>query len=489
MRFDLADPKKSLFQKWQPANRFANFGAAVVSSTISGFRGISAEVQFEYPVTALSGFNGSGKSTVGQLMLCAYKRLENVANASPKRHYVVSYFPVSPADPTPFADQASIVYRYQTPQPETLQEVTLSRAQKEWSGYKRQPPKNTQYIGFTIYVPKIERPDMSIYSAKSLILSERQNFSNAAQHASVILGTAYDEVFFQGITAKQRGSELGMAKRFGSTYSENNMGLGEGRVVHTVRLLETCPEKSLVVLEEPETSLHENAQYEFAKYLIDVSNRRGHQIIFSTHSSKMMNALPPEGRKLLVRTQQGVKVHDQVSSSRIKTALSAGETGHSVICVEDDFAQSLLREILRRYDLNLASTVAVEPFGDTRAVVNAKNVLTQAGVQAIAVRDADKGADEANQVLSLPGNLPPEKEVFESPQVQAKLLEMYGVDFSTVLAMHPGLDHHKYAEVCCEKAQTSREVLETDCIRAFLDAKGPDWFQPMCAKISGLLHY
>ena len=262
------------------------------------------------------------------------------------------------------------------------------------------------------------------------------------------------------------------------------MGFGEGRVVYTVRLLETCPTQSLIVLEEPETSLHENAQYEFAKYLIDVSNRRGHQIIFSTHSSSMMNALPPEGRKLLVRGDDGVTVYDRVSSSRIKTALSAGETGHTIICVEDDFAQSLLREILRRYDKGLLSTVSVLPFGDTKAVVSAKDALVKAGFKAIAVRDADKGDSKHEQIFKLPGSLPPEKEIFRSdPAKAACLLHSYGVNFNAILAAKPDLDHHKYSEVCCGNAQTSREVLEADCIRAFLDEVGSEWFEDLCRDI------
>ena len=46
------------------------------------------------------------------------------------------------------------------------------------------------------------------------------------------------------------------------------MGFGEGRVLYIVDKLESAPQQSLFVLEEPETSLHENAQYELAKYLL-----------------------------------------------------------------------------------------------------------------------------------------------------------------------------------------------------------------------------
>lgn len=403
---NLSDPRKQLSSKFSEKTKFANFGPVILSIDVNGFRGVRAKLNFDYPVTALSGFNGSGKSTIGQLLLCAYKGINSEKGAS--RYYVASFFPVSVLDPKPFVDDASVTFHYQTDKFNSPQELTLARAKKEWSGYKRQPEKNSEYIGFTVYIPKVERRDLSIYQAKDMEVSSRTDLGGIAHYVSKILGSTYDDVYFQGVRAGKREGELGVVKRFNAQYSENNMGFGEGRVVYSVRLLESCPEKSLIVIEEPETSLHDSAQYEFSKYLIDVSLRRGHQIIFSTHSSVMMGALPPEGRKLLVRDSDGVIVYDRVSSSRIRTALSAGEGGHALICVEDNFAQSFLREILRRFDKALLSSVSIVPFGDAKAVVSAKNALCKSGHTAIAVRDGDMGEQKSENIFKFPGTQPPE---------------------------------------------------------------------------------
>lgn len=482
----MADPKIALAGKYKASSRFANFGPIIVGVSISGFRGLTLNIDFEYPVTAISGFNGSGKSTVGQLLLCGYKKLSTAIGT--KRHYVANFFPVSVADPQPFANDAQITYKYQTDKSDVYQELTVSRSVKEWSGYKRQPERNAEYVGFTVYIPKVERKDISIYNAKDIKLGDRANIENVQRHVGKILGSLYDDVYFQSVTANKRNGELSMASRYGAVYSENNMGFGEGRVVYTVRLLETCPTQSLIVLEEPETSLHESAQYEFAKYLIDVSLRRGHQIVFSTHSSSMMSALPPQARKLLVRGAGGVVVYDRVSSARIKTALSAGEDGHAVVCVEDDFAQSLLREIIRRYDKDLLSSISIIPFGDAKAVVSAKNALNRSGVKAIAVRDADMGENKSEYIFKLPGNRAPEKEIFENQIVHVALRDIYGIEINSILANNPDIDHHLYSEKCCEKAQVSREVLESDCIRAFLDCVGADWYLGVCADIANAIH-
>jgi predicted ATPase len=267
----VSDPKQALASKFKPQNRFANFGPVIVSAKISGFRGINAEIKFEYPVTALSGFNGSGKSTIGQLLVCGYRKLTSAVDS--KRYYVANFCPVSILDPKPFSDDASLMFTYQTDKSGVYRDLTVSRATTEWSGYKRQPERNTEYIGFTVYIPKVERRDLSIYNAKGMSLGARTELENSTVYVSRILGSQYQEVYFQGVVTQSREGELGIARRYNAIYSENNMGFGEGRVVYTVRLLETCPAQSFIVIEEPETSLHESAQYEFAKYLIDVSLR------------------------------------------------------------------------------------------------------------------------------------------------------------------------------------------------------------------------
>ncbi len=386
---------------------------------------------------------------------------------------------MSIADPKPFDDDASVEYRYQTNNPNDDQSLTVARAVQEWSGYKRQPEKASIYIGLTFYLPKVERKDLTIYNAKNITLTDRAEVENGAMWASRILGNTYEEVFFQGVESAKRKAELGMAKRFDAIYSENNMGFGEGRVIHTIRLLESCPVQSLVILEEPETSLHEYAQYEFAKYLMNVSFRRGHQIFFSSHSSAMIRALPTEGRKMLSRETGGVKVYDRLSSIHLRNALTEGHEGHLIVCVEDAFAQSLLREIVRQKRPSLLKRIKVLPFGDAVAVKGAVRVLRESDVRAVGVRDGDQPEIVQKQLRRLPGGCAPEKLVFLSDQAKQQLLDNYQFDLDKLLTAHPETDHHKYSSEAAKIVGTSREVIESDCIRAFLQAQPDEWAEDL----------
>ena len=472
----MTDIKKKLAGKFEKKNRFANFGACVNVMKIKGFRGLSCDISFEFPVTAITGLNGAGKSTVGQLLLCGYKKLPT---SGYKRWYIKDFFPVSVADPSPFTHDASVEFSYQTGKAREDQSLTVKRAIKEWGGYKRQPEKTAVYVGLAFYLPKVERRDLTIYSAKNIELTERADVEDGAMWASRILGNKYEDVFFQGVESATRTAELGMASRLGATYSENNMGFGEGRVIHTIRLLESCPMQSLIVLEEPETSLHEYAQYEFAKYLMDVCSRRGHQIVFSTHSSTIIKALPPEGRKMLSRSKEGVHVYDRLSSIHLRNALTEGKEGHLIVCVEDVFAQSLLREIVRSKDTELLKRIKVQPFGDAKAVQGAVSVLRESGVNAIGIRDGDQPEIPDEGLRSLPGGCAPEKMVFLSQRAKQVLQKEYQFDLDAHLRAYPDTDHHEYSRKAAKITSGSRAVIEADCIRAFLDEQPDDWAQDL----------
>lgn len=477
----MADIRKILLSKWKDANLYSNFGSAIKSMTIDGFRGIlNLTINFEYPITAISGTNGSGKSTIGQLAVCAYKPINN----GNKRRYVNEFFPVNRFDPTPFTPGASVIFQYAAANSQ-LQNLTISRtSNSNWSGYARQPIKNSSYIGFALFIPKVERKDFSIYNSYGLIEGNKRIISNSIKiHVSSILNNNYTEIAFQEISDNVRKAELGIVEKYGYSYSENNMGFGEARLMYIVDILENSPDKSLFILEEPETSLHEDAQYKFVKYLMDVCERKGHQVIMSSHSSIILEALPPEGRKFLIRNSTGIKLLDRISANRAKSILADGQNKALIICVEDTFAALKLQEAIRKVKPELLSNIRISPMGDTKAVANAVDLLRSQKVVAIGVRDADKGDDKSRKLYKLPGTLPPEKEVYENKNVQQVINTMYSIDIESIFSMEQDLDHHNYGKILSEKACCMEDVMNRDAIYAYFDTIGINIFNNLIQTI------
>lgn len=462
----MPDPRQELQRLFSQRQRYANFGAAIASVQIRGFRGIQElSLTIDSPITAISGLNGTGKSTIAQITTAAYKK-PSTESEKYRRHNIANYFPVSKADPKPFTDDASIEYKYFTATPERLQELTVSRRRgQQWEGYKRQPERHCRYIGFTIYIPKVEQRDISIYRGQEISITNESELPESARNAiSRILNHPYENLSSATAAHAMRSAEIGFATKFGAKYSENNMGFGEGRVFYTVSSLETAPEQSLFVIEEPETSLHEHAQHELAKYLIDVCLRRKHQIILTTHSRAILNALPRQSRKLLYRDGAKVCVSNHTSTAEATGHLTLGHSRERTVLVEDARAKVLLTEIIRATKPQLLRGIRITFVGNDDVVATMTKRFREDGHSVVGVRDGDRGENAKQFLFKLPGSMGPEKEVFGCSSVGTLLRSKYGLEWSTWLALHSDIDFHDWpSAVAIEVSKTDEGLWEELC--------------------------
>lgn len=479
----MATTAEKLSGQWREANRYRNFGSCLRSVRIQGFRGLSdLTVQFEFPITAISGLNATGKSTIGQIAVCAYKKPALAQKFG--RYYVATFFPVSILDPLPFTEDARSTYQYETDVPDAPQDVTVSRARVEWSGYKRQPERQSHYVGFTLYIPKVEQRDLTVYGSRNLVEGEKRVIDNATRDkVANILGLSYEEVAFQGVTHGTRNAEVGTVSRHGARYSESHMGFGEGRVLYMVDLLENSSPQSLFIIEEPETSLHEDAQNRLGNYLLDVCERRKHQIIISTHSSVLLSALPAVARKFLARGRNGVEVYNGIAGSHARALLSGGAQKALQICVEDKTAQLILQLIVLRADRPLIKALNISPVGSKQTVLEAVRLMRDMGIPGIGIRDADVGEAPAQGLYNLPGTRPPEVELFQNPSVIAKLDERFGVSFPDWRANNGDVDHHDWLPTMAHQIGVSREYLESSLAEAYVYSLEPETVDRVIAAI------
>lgn len=488
----MTDAMESLLNKWKPANRVGVFGAVLTGMKICGFRGLVMDSTLEFlsPITVLSGLNGAGKSTVLQLAACGFKA---VSGRPVDRQYIKDYFPVTQCDPSPpFSSGAYVEYHYEIPSqagsggvaPEK-RTVTVRRTNSEWSGYKRQPPKDVKYMGMSFYLPKVEIQDFAFVQGRHVRLDTPVLVPSQVQdHVSRILSTAYAEASFVGVHHKRAKSiNLGIVKRCNTDYSENNMGFGEARVLYLVNALETAPDRSFFVVEEPETALHEQAQYLFSQYLIDVVNRKRHQLLITTHSRTVTQAFPNEAQLLALRDDSGARLIPQVSAAYVGAILSSDRRNGLLIAVEDDLAKLLVIEILRSKAPDLLRVVEVYSLGNTDDVGTGVGLLTRAGIRSIGVRDADIGADPSKHLYCLPGHTAPEKELLESATVQQDLRAQYAFDASAFLAIHRNVNHHDWFSAIGTEVRVPEDALRVEVVRSYVGALSLDTCEDLISAI------
>ena len=466
----MADPRDALQSKFDPQGRFANFGDIIMRMRIRGFRcHVDTIIDIQSPITAFSGLNGTGKSTLIQIAAAAYK------NANALRSYSIRDFMVRSAlDTRPFTLNASAQFEYWTNQRGT-KTVTLTRndTDNRWNGYRSRPTRRVLFASIGMYIPKVDARDYPVRYARYFTVIGSNNVSTLIKDWTCrILGHAYD-----ALTTNQIGhvphapsTNLISATRRGCSYSETHMGFGEARAQFIIHNLEALPDKSLVLLEEPETSLHQKAQHELGHYLIDVSNRKGHQIILTTHSAYLLSALPASSSKFLYPGNAGIEQLSGIAASQANSLLTDGYDKSLTIIVEDDCTAAVLSELLDRTDRQFRKTVHMAyPFGMDEIVIALK-ATNRAKLKVAAVLDGDaQDSPERRRqfIFKLPGSLPPEREMLASPDVKAYFQNQYAINIDDFLAANGGMDHHQYFSRLEEISGRSRSMLVGEAARIF----------------------
>jgi predicted ATPase len=139
-------------------------------------------------------------------------------------------------------------------------------------------------------------------------------------------------------------------ERADASYSEAFAGSGELAVVRAVMEISAATNFTLVLLDEPETSLHPGAQVRLLAYLANMVRNKKLQIVMSTHSPTIVEQLPSSAIKVLEDGPNGrsriVSVtHPQVAFNRL------GYSGQKIlVAVEDDLLRSLVEIAMEGLD-------------------------------------------------------------------------------------------------------------------------------------------
>ena len=406
-------------EKWEnPEARNGLFGNILKSAKITSIRGLTASLEFSWPITAIAGTNGSGKTTLLQLCSAAY-----VAQQGGRIYKIGDWVRTALGEETPaFGEHSSIVFSFWNDDPTVS--IPYQKERTRW-GYPRHgnPIRNVEFFGITTFAPRIERKDrLHVFRSKLEVKGTTKFVPELLESISTVLGVAYPDGSMHkvGLAKGDWSDHLPQVKRGESTYGEPHMGAGEQKVIRLIQSLEALPARSLVLLEEPEITLHPDAQRGLAWYLMSLARRKGHQVLIATHSADLFETLPPEARVLLARTKQGVTVVPRPPAIAAARALSGiAKTNKDLVLVEDVVGQKFLSEILRQLDRGLLANCSVVPVGNTDDVYRMVARFRGEGVRAIGVRDPDIGDAPADGIFSLPGGIAPESLLLSPENIEA----------------------------------------------------------------------
>lgn len=393
-------------------SNYPKYLRAVRLTRVRGFSG--AGVSFDFPVTALIGPNGGGKSTILGAAACAYKSVKPGL-----------FFPKSSIGDSSMS-QWSIDYELVDKDVNPNQPVRRSSVFRQLRWRRSDVvDRSVSYFGIGRTVPAGERPEFKKLMRPSYVHSEplQTLADQAANEIEHILGRPIRD-FKYTMIAQDRKFHVGWS--CGNEYSEFHFGAGESSIIRIVTEIELMPESSLILIEEIENGLHPVATRRLVEYLIAAAVRRNIQAVFTTHSDEALAPLPQEAvwSCLDGQTQQGklsVKALRAISG-KVDTALA--------VFVEDDFAKLIVQTMLREFLSECYDRVEVHTvWGDGNAVKvhqnRSQDPTTQCRSLCIIDGDSQQKDDHELGILRLPGRQPESTvfgEVVDSVSVNISLL-------------------------------------------------------------------
>jgi len=478
----LSDVERRLREKWLvQSNR-----PALKSVYVNNLRGMNdVKIEFKYPVVALIGGNGTGKSTLLAVAACAYH--SDVKSGYVPRHCKVdkpyytfnSFFVGSQVDG--HFEGAEVKWEYF----ENGADKSLSISKKgagKWMHYERRPKRPVVYIGIDRVLPAMEKAILKKHFAGTKKFSIESVSGNTMATINRVTGLNYSDIGY----ASNRESELYKMKRNGQEYTSFHSGAGEEVICEVASYITSVPRGSLVLIEELEVGLHPALQCKLVEELKAAALDKELQILITTHSHHVVESIPEFGRVLLKRNPKTLVVDYGIKTIYALSTLSGRRVPELVVYVEDDVASALYRncvpsetrkrtrvEIIGgftsvayqlaafRLDPGLGNVLAIVD-GDVRQEYWASFLREFAKSLGRSLTEDDQNWIQEH-VASLPG-MQPEKYIWDSIQlvdVKHKMQE-FGFeenDIEEFCALAPPSDWHDIPFLLCEKFALDREAV------------------------------
>lgn len=176
------------------------------------------------------------------------------------------------------------------------------------------------------------------------------------------------------------------------SYSECFAGSGELAVVNFVLALENIEPYGLLLLDEPETSLHPGAQERLTEHLLRLVNEKHIQVIISTHSPTFVQLLPAEALVVLDETPIGVMPRPFPTKASAFERLGVVDKGKITILTEDKLLKAVVDRAVLRFPKPLRDKVNVVPaeLGVSEMFSNQVRAHIQADSKVLMVVDGDQ---------------------------------------------------------------------------------------------------
>lgn len=370
---------------------------------IKGIRGWNGErIDFKFPIVAIVGENGVGKSTIIQAAASVYK--------DPRRSLFASeFFP-----DTAWEELTGVEIKASVREGNNSKIVSVRKPSTRWRGNETRRERKVEFLDLRRTQPIYAKTGYSKLAKRNVQESRAEQFTVEQKNRfSTIVGKTYSTVK-QSITNVDSNRPVPVVSINGNIYSGFHQGAGESTIANLISL--EIPQYSLVLIDEIETSLHPRAQRRLIKDLANISREKKVQFLITTHSPYILEELPIASRIYVFNNTERKNVVNGISVEFALSKMDEEIYPELDIYVEDEVAKILLQEILAKNNLDLLPRIAIIPYG-TASVGKALGIMVSQNRflrPTIVFLDADQ--DQAPGCLLMPGDDAPERLIFHSLQ-------------------------------------------------------------------------
>lgn len=373
------------------------------------FRGLrdGTRINFDHPVTALVGPNGTNKTAILRAL-----------QGAPLNANLGQYWFSTNLDPIKAEDRHRFIYGYLAKSVGEVVEVVKSRIVREndpdyfeparpilQDGMSKMPPitkgtpmpadrvltrwnpirKNVVYLDFRSELSAYDKFFYHVPHRNDATLSEKKNHirRRAIKLTQALLVKASSDTYFKRERIVKPYSSMTPAqvsaistiigrkydsidiivhnyfdvvgatvvlKSYGLQYSEAFAGSGEFAVVMLVKAITEAEPNSLILLDEPEVSLHPGAQRQLMAFVARQAKAKRHQVVISTHSPAIVGELPASAIKVFLRNDTDGRVellgqHTEPVDAFFRLGVDANTKW--TVYVEDRLAVAIVKAAVR----------------------------------------------------------------------------------------------------------------------------------------------
>jgi predicted ATPase len=391
---------RRLQAKWNSGGGWPKRLETIEINNIRGWK--NQRIDFKFPICAIVGENGSGKSTVIQSAASVY-----LGRVRKTTRFASDFFPKTAWD-----DYRDAQIRYTFRQGDQSKTGVVRKPTTRWLGNDERPMRDVEYVDLRRIQPVSARVGYAkIAKSQHREVSATEFDSRRVERLSTIMGKKYSSAKL-AISSTDANRRIPVLTDDGNSYSGFHQGTGETTMLEFLQ--SDIPEYGMLIIDEIETSLHPRSQRRLVRALAEICRDKQAQIILTTHSPYIIEELPLEARLYILGRGANRQIVSGVSANFAMTNMDDESHPDCELFVEDNAAKTMTSEIITAHAPELADRCRIIPFGAANLgrALGEMNAANRFPRPTCIYLDGDNAA--ANGCTLLPGEDAPERVVFEA---------------------------------------------------------------------------